>query len=70
MRDGRPLGGSGLGLAICRAIVQAHGGALNVASEPGAGATFTFALPSLPELRSHPLPSRRQVPGTAGLARG
>ncbi len=36
--------GLGLGLAIARDIVQAHGGALTVASEPGAGATFTVRI--------------------------
>ncbi len=30
-------GGSGLGLAICRAIVEGHGGRLEIASKPGEG---------------------------------
>jgi signal transduction histidine kinase len=42
------LPGSGLGLAICRRIVTAHGGALEVESEIGAGATFAFTLPDAP----------------------
>lgn len=37
--------GSGLGLALARAIAEAHGGTLTVASAPGRGATFTIALP-------------------------
>ena len=37
--------GSGLGLSIVRAIVVAHAGSLSVDSVPGAGATFTIALP-------------------------
>ncbi len=41
---GKPKG-SGLGLAICRLIADAHWGTLRVASEPGAGATFTCQLP-------------------------
>jgi signal transduction histidine kinase len=40
---GKP--GSGLGLFICRAIAEAHGGTLEVASTPGEGATFTLSLP-------------------------
>ncbi len=36
--------GIGLGLAITRAIVEKHGAALRVASEPGVGTTFTLSL--------------------------
>lgn len=37
--------GSGMGLAIARAIVQAHGGDIEVESTPGEGARFTFWVP-------------------------
>ena len=39
-------GGAGLGLAIVREIVTAHGGQIDVTSQPGKGTTFTFTLPA------------------------
>jgi len=41
----RETGGTGLGLAIARAIAVAHGGAIEVQSQPGAGSRFTIRLP-------------------------
>ena len=38
-------GGSGLGLAIAKGIVEAHGGQIDVESNPGRGARFHFCLP-------------------------
>lgn len=37
--------GMGIGMAIAREMVEMHGGALTVESEPGVGSTFTFTLP-------------------------
>jgi len=41
----RTPGGHGLGLSICKAIIEAHSGSLEVASEVGVGTTFTVRLP-------------------------
>jgi two-component system sensor histidine kinase PilS (NtrC family) len=41
-------GGTGLGMAIVRRIVEDHGGAIDVESQPGEGTTVTILLPRPP----------------------
>jgi signal transduction histidine kinase len=52
----RAIPGTGLGLVIVRAIVEQHGGTIELASREGAGTRVTVALPV-------PVPSREPVAG-------
>jgi two-component system sensor histidine kinase HydH len=54
--------GSGLGLPTTRRIVEDHGGAIQVQSEPGRGTRFVLELPSNPQL---PLAGAEDGPRTA-----
>jgi signal transduction histidine kinase len=47
-RAGSPasgIPGMGLGLFVCRRIAEAHGGRIELESEPGSGSTFSVRLP-------------------------
>ncbi|MFH0343519.1 MAG: ATP-binding protein [Chromatiales bacterium] len=42
----QPGRSAGLGLAIVKRILELHGGAISVVSNPAAGTTFSFDLPA------------------------
>jgi signal transduction histidine kinase len=46
--------GTGLGLPICKKLVDAHGGTIEVSSDPGAGAEFLLTFPKEIPAREEP----------------
>jgi signal transduction histidine kinase len=42
----RATGGAGLGLAVVRALVEAHGGTIDITAAPGGGARVNIVLPT------------------------
>jgi two-component system sensor histidine kinase KdpD len=44
-RGQRSVQGTGMGLPIARAIIEAHGGQIEVRSQLGHGSVFSFTLP-------------------------
>ena len=56
-------GGTGLGLSVVKSLVEAMGGELGVASQPGRGSIFTLTLPGV---RRGPV---RDAAAAVGLAR-
>jgi signal transduction histidine kinase len=51
--------GAGLGLSVARRIVEAHGGLIEVDSQPGKGSVFRIRLPLARAARLKPQPPER-----------
>lgn len=62
----RQVGSTGLGLSIVRHICQAHGGRVEVQSQPGKGSTFHMILPAVRgSAQEQPAPEVTSQPGPA-----
>ena len=61
-----PGQGTGLGLSLCRGIIEEHGGAITVVSEPGQGTTFVITLPVVPRPAGADQPDAAEAPAPVG----
>ncbi|HEY6791986.1 MAG TPA: sensor histidine kinase, partial [Trebonia sp.] len=59
--------GTGLGLPLVAAVATAHGGTVNVRSQPGHGSEFELLLPTADQLPRLPAGSDRLPPPAAAV---
>jgi signal transduction histidine kinase len=62
----REYGGAGLGLAIVKSFIEAHGGEVQVRSQPGAGSTFSVVLPLRPTVVAPAVTPSAPLPAVGG----
>ncbi len=57
----RRYGGIGLGLTVAKAVIDSHGGRIEVKSQPGQGSQFTVKFPLLSEAHGEQLPEKSVI---------